>query len=158
MARPARKTSYVRINLTLRAEDAEHLRELAYSLFADKPESAVASLRRGERPGASMAVRYLLDDQRERRAMVALSVREDLRRKGQVAPRLEDIQRLLDFDPVFGDPERTPATPEEVAFATAYAAKMASELSRARALARAEAGERQAVRGRPAVKKPKVGK
>jgi hypothetical protein len=57
--------SYVRINLTLRAEDAEYLRDLAYVLFvAQNPDTAKASLRRGERPSASMAVRFLIDERR----------------------------------------------------------------------------------------------
>jgi len=54
--------AYVRANLTLRREDAELLRRLAWQRFSvENPADAMLKLHRGERPSASMAVRYLID-------------------------------------------------------------------------------------------------
>ena len=58
---------FVRVNLTLRKDDADYLRDLAIQIIYDASHETLRELvRRGERPGASMAVRMLIDMSRNR--------------------------------------------------------------------------------------------
>ena len=69
MGRPPKAAGekMARVNLTLRTEDADYLRELAVAVFlAESQKEAVERLKRGERPSASMAVRYLIDEYQKR--------------------------------------------------------------------------------------------
>jgi hypothetical protein len=64
--KPKPSEKYVRVNVSLRADDAKFLAAFAYReavrLWAD--DSFV--LHRGERVGASMAIRLLIDAERKR--------------------------------------------------------------------------------------------
>jgi hypothetical protein len=69
---------FVRVTLTLRKEDADYLRHLAYAVFvASDPKTAMASLRRGERPSASQAVRFLIDERRRAQKSPTATVERD---------------------------------------------------------------------------------
>jgi hypothetical protein len=76
------------VTLTLREEDAEYLRHLAYAVFvASEPSTAMASLRRGERPSASMAVRFLIDERRRSQKSPSVTVeREGVTQTATVGP------------------------------------------------------------------------
>jgi hypothetical protein len=82
------KAPFVRVNLSLRKEDAEYLRQLAYAVFvAADPSTAMASLRRGERPSASMAVRFLIDERRRTQKSPSVTVeREGVTQTATVSP------------------------------------------------------------------------
>lgn len=82
------KASFVRVNLSLRREDADYLRHLAYAVFvASEPAESMARLRRGERPSASMAVRYLIDKERRSQKSPSVTVeREGVSHTATVGP------------------------------------------------------------------------
>ena len=57
---------FVRVNLTLRREDVSYLRHMALdAIDRESRDSILRSLRRGERPGASMGVRLLINWHRD---------------------------------------------------------------------------------------------
>lgn len=84
----SQKAPFVRVNLSLRREDADYLRHLAYAVFvATEPTTAMASLRRGERPSASMAVRFLIDERRRAQKSPSVTVeREGVSHTATVGP------------------------------------------------------------------------
>jgi hypothetical protein len=112
MAAPKKPEPLVRVTLTLRKEDFDYLTRLAVIVFGSEDRvHAHARLRRGERPGASMSVRYLIDrDKLERfeargrpETRFASTLSLYWLNTGEIPPGYEELKRLEETQPVAGE-------------------------------------------------------
>lgn len=120
----AEADKYKSVTISLRPRDVKVLQRLAVERVTSAPAGASASeawdalFERGERPSVSLAVRYLVDAEFERRSRIAFKVCK------QIGWPTDALEVVLEFDPVFGS--RGPTTPSEKRFVTAYLTELSA--------------------------------